>query len=100
MGGCPVLVRLFKNGIHVSFARPSWFDCPVMLMKAHGLPGRELLNQIYYFKPDFKQITDALPAVDSFEMTEHRDEYYTPVKEDLLTWDEVLYQYQTKKDEK
>ena len=97
MGGAPIIVKLFKNGIYVLNAAPAWFPCQVMLKKAHALPGTELLSQILNFNPDFKKINDALPAVDSFEMKdEYRDTYFSPTKQDLLTREELWEMYKSK----
>jgi hypothetical protein len=89
MGGAPVLIRLFKNGIYVQYAHPSWFPCPVMLKKAHALSADELGNKIYYGDPDFKAISDAMPAVDTMDLEEHREKEYFPTAEDYLTWDDI-----------
>ena len=86
MGGAPILVILYRNGIFVRFARPQWFTNPTLLQKAYALKKGELGNQIWNCHPDYKEITDAMPAVDTFEYREQRNEDYVPTKEDSEAW--------------
>jgi hypothetical protein len=82
MGGAPVLVTVYRNGIHMRNTCRSWIDDAEVLAKCHEILRSggvdALANKLWAYDAEFSEICKAFPAVDTLDVDDKSGEDYTP----------------------
>jgi hypothetical protein len=85
MGGAPVQVTVFRNGILVGIGACSrtFLTDATMLERCHQVIRtagvKELENRLWGYDPEFKPICDAFPAIDTLDVDDKSNEDYAPM---------------------
>jgi hypothetical protein len=80
MGGAPIELTVYRNGVAVNFGSPTWFADPIIVATAHRLLAAGTLGDDFFYSREhvFKPIHDAIPCIDTFLVIDKHLEDHSP----------------------
>jgi hypothetical protein len=80
MGGAPIELTVYRNGVAVNFGFATWFTDPIIVATAHRLLAAGTLDDDFFYdrEPAFKPIHDAIPSIDTFLVIDKHLEDHSP----------------------